>query len=221
MPAIIQPYRFATGGGGGGTPPSGSAQHIGWRLVPTASDGSAYAGEEFGLCIVAAGASVAIGAGGAPFATENFSSTNTTGTYGAYQLFDGSTATIWSSTDKNSQVVGYIFPAAKEIVEVYWTARNDVPSQAPNSAILQCSDDTTTGLDGHWYTVASISFGGSWAAGETRRRNGWPSFYTGGTTGGGGSGTAQEFTLTASDAVDAQGAGEQFMTTAGGVVDDQ
>jgi hypothetical protein len=136
--------------------PTTTGAHRFWRMS-LLSGNQAYAMSTVQFRAVA-GTALAF-AGGTPHATENYNSTDTTGSYGAYLAADTDPSTFWSSQDANAgQVWEYDYGAGNSIQvgEVYVQVRPDnYYTQGPSSFSLDYSDDGTTWKTAQTYTGIS------------------------------------------------------------------
>lgn len=147
---------------------SGGTSATGWRIYCETNASANFGLAEFGLCTTIGGSSVAIGAGGLPFATTDFG-----GSFPPANAFDGNNSTIWVANDNTpGELLGYVFGSAQTIVEVYIHSRMGAGRDAPLTAKLQFSNDSTTGFDGTWTDIANLSFA-TWADDTTQTLNGW------------------------------------------------
>ena len=141
------------------------ASHKGWRMVVFTNGSANIGAAEFGLCTAAGGSTITAGAGGTPF----FSTPTIAGS--AADLFDNNAATICvSNGNVSGMYFGYIFPTAKNIAEIYIQARPSFQADAPLTAKIQYSDNTTNGTDGTWTdALTGITFT-TWSAGQIQRK---------------------------------------------------
>lgn len=147
------------------------AAHRYWRLLITATNGSAFCAlSEMQLRTSAGGADVS-DTHGAPIKSSEFDPSNA-----AYRAFDSNTATLWASDGSAlPQWIGWDFggsggdlglPAGtpQDIEEFTITSRADGnASQIPKDFTLQWSDDASSWTDGLAVTGET-----AWGAPETR-----------------------------------------------------
>jgi hypothetical protein len=116
---------------------------------------------ELSLRITSGGANQATG--GTIIFTDQFASS---GDNSSAAGFDGNSATAWASVDTNRpNGLGYHFAAAKAIMEVVITARND-GFGPPGAPVVIDFISSTNGVD--WFLEWSALTPATWVAGEAR-----------------------------------------------------
>jgi hypothetical protein len=166
-------------------------QHtISWDALNTASIATGNGLPASGIITVPLGADLV------PVMTSNtapsglaFSTSIYSGTYPAWQAFDtGDNG--WRSVSGGGypQRIGYKFTASK-VIKAY-TVKCYLANEAPSAWTLQASNNTTTGLDGTWTDIVTVSGQTGWAGFDKR------TFYCLGNTTGY---TAYRLSITASN----------------------
>ena len=138
--------------------PVGPVPHSWWRVkILTVQNSTNFAGIGELQFRTSAGA-VSIPSGGTAF-----SSSDNGASFDAAKAFDNDTATYWSSASGSNidSHVGYNFPTARTVVEVYLVASSS-PEYTPTSFTVQYSDDGVT------WTDAWTSWANAWTALEGR-----------------------------------------------------
>lgn len=113
-----------------------------WRVRPTAIQAfTNWTAAELEFRATAGGASLATG--GTPLSSGDFSGRP------ASNAFDGSGATIWSSSGGAPMYLGYALTAPSVVAEVRILAMNDATfyQQSPTAFLLQCCHDNKTWAD--------------------------------------------------------------------------
>lgn len=143
-----------------------SAAAIAWRLKITANNGDAnyVSANEIEMRTSSGGANLC--SGGTAFANEEYSGR------GAANAFDGVTVEPgWLSTSAAlPKYIGYIFSSGVIVNEVklYGRSLSVSLAQIPKNFTIQCSNDTTTGLDGTWTDVWNVTGATGWSVNESR-----------------------------------------------------
>lgn len=130
-----------------------------WRLnLPASTNGSYAALAEIQMHDSPGGPQLC--AGGLASSSSNYS-----GNYTPDKAFDGALNTLWHSGAGLPAWIGYSFPAAVAVLELYLWARGDSENGvAPTTIQLQYSMDGGS----TWTTYASISGEPAWTTGEQR-----------------------------------------------------